>query len=321
MDPTIEAGGVQPQPTDERPWAGRGFRMEVVAERGVPGGEAGGEGGGGNAQEGGSLEGLYDLSSVPEELRGYVENVAKQIQGNVTRSFQDHADFRKTWEPFSQVDGLTEVPPEELTELVQFREIASDPAKFDDWLVQVASAMAEADPGRFEAVFGRLGQETGLLDPDDDGESGEDGGAFDQEAMREMFTELLDERLGPIEQHVNTSSQEARVQAAQAHIASEIEAVQQLHKDQFGEDEELDEDAIAHIKALAFAHDGAEDAIRKAYAQHLKVTGQAQGELIDEKLGQPRPGVNGGRADTAPETFSAQDPALKAAALQRLRAG
>jgi hypothetical protein len=157
MDPTTEAGGVQPKPTDDRPWAGLGFRMEVATEPAAGGGEAGGEGAAGNDQADSSLGGLYDLGSVPEELRGYVEDVAKQIQGNVTRRFQEHADFRKTWEPFSQVEGLTDLPPDELQELVQFRDIASDPAQFDDWLVGIAEAMAEADPDRFQAVFGRWG--------------------------------------------------------------------------------------------------------------------------------------------------------------------
>jgi hypothetical protein len=319
MDPTTEAGGVQPKPTDDRPWQGRGFRMEVVAERGVAGdGEAGGEGAAGNDQAD-SLDGLYDLGSVPEELRPFVSDVAKQIQGNVTRRFQEHADFRKTWEPFSQVEGLTDLPPDELQELVQFRDIASDPAQFDDWLVGIAEAMAEADPDRFQAVFGRLGESTGLFgdDGEEDGDEGGDG--FDPESLREMFSEMLDERLGPIEQHVNHSSQESRVNAAREQIANELEQIADDHKKQF--DEELDDDARTHIKRLALSFDGADNALQEAYREHLRITGQAQGELIDEKLGQPRPGVNGGRADTAPEAYSADDPDLKKAALQRLRAG
>jgi hypothetical protein len=245
--------------------------------------------------------------------------VAKQIQGNVTRRFQEHADFRKTWEPFSQVEGLTDLPPEELQELVQFREIASDPAQFDDWIVGIAEAMAEADPDRFQAVFGRLGESTGLFGDDGEDEEGDGDGGIDMESMREMFTEMLDERLGPIEQHVNHSSQESRVNAAREQIANELEQIADEHKKQF--DEELDEDARTHIKRLALSFDGAENALQEAYREHLRITGQAQGELIDEKLGQPRPGVNGGRADTAPEAYGADDPDLKKAALQRLRAG
>lgn len=306
---------VQPPAPDERPWEGRGFRMEVATDPAAAGGQAGGEGGQGGQGDSASVDGLYDLSSVPEELREYVENVAKQIQGNVTRRFQEHADFRRTWEPLSQVDGLTDVPPDELSELVQFRQIASDPATFDDWLVQVASAMAEADPDRFQSVFGQLGEQTGLFG-EEGGEGGEPGG--DMESLREMFAEMLDERLGPIEQHVNTSSQEARVAAAREQIQTELADVQKKHKDQFGED--LDEDAINHIRQLALSYPP-ENAIREAYGQHLKITGQAKGELVDDKLNQPKPGVNGGRADTAPEAFSHGDPGLRDAMLQRMRTG
>jgi hypothetical protein len=220
--------------------------MEVATDPGAGAGEAGSEGAAGNDQAD-SLDGLYDLGSVPEELRRLRQDVAKQIQGNVTRRFQEHADFRKTWEPFSQVEGLTDLPPEELQELVQFREIASDPAQFDDWLVGIAEAMAEADPDRFQAVFGRLGESTGLFgdDGEDDGDEGGDGGDR-PESLREMFTEMLDERLGPIEQHVNHSSQESRVNAAREQIANELEQIAGEHKEQFGE--ELDDDARTHIK-------------------------------------------------------------------------
>jgi hypothetical protein len=314
MDPINEAGGVQPQPTDDRPWAGLGFRMEVAAP--PAGGEAaaGSEGGAGDAQ-GGSLDGLYDLGSVPEELRPYVENVAKQIQGNVTRSFQDHADFRKTWEPFQNVEGLTDVPPEELSELVQFRQIASDPETFAGWLGEVASTLADANPELFEQAFGEL-----LGGDEEDGDDLEGGGGIDEESLRQMFSEMLDERLGPIEQSVNHQSQEQRVQQAREQIAGQVQEIQKKHQDTFGE--ELDKDAIEHVQRLALTLDDPDTAIEQAYQQHLRITGQAQGELIDEKLGQPQPGVNGaGRADTSPEAYGADDPDLKKAALQRLRAG
>jgi hypothetical protein len=54
--------------------------------------------------QGGGL-GLYDLTTVPEHLRPVVEPLLKKVEANVTQRFQEHADFRKQWEPFSGSRG------------------------------------------------------------------------------------------------------------------------------------------------------------------------------------------------------------------------
>lgn len=282
-----------------------------------PAAEAGaGEGGaGGEAQDGGSLDELYDLSSVPEELRSVVEPIIRQVQGNVTKRFQEHADLRKQWEPLSQVEGLTDVPAEELSELLGFREIAADPEQFDEWLAGIALAIHKETPERFEAIFERLGTESGLFGDEGDGEGEGDGESDVLDQMRQ----LLDERLGPVEEKLNGQDAEGRVEAAKQKLTTDLEQIGAKHKETYGDDAEVDEDTV---KQLAFAYGGADDAIEKAYGDWLRVTGKAEGDLVDEKLGQPKSGPAGGAPDTQPEEFDGpNDPRIKQTALARMRAG
>jgi hypothetical protein len=276
----------------------------------------GGEGGAG-PEANGSNE-LFDLNSVPEELRQYVDPIVKQIQGNVTQRFQEHADFRKQWEPFTEVDGLQDVPAERLQELLQFNQIASDPEQFDGWMVQYLQALGEAEPDRLEGLFDKF-DEAGLFgdeegDPSGDPES--DGGD-----MRSVLRELLEEELGPIKERLSSQDEEAGIEQAQQQIRAEIDQVKARHKESFGE--ELSDDQLKDMTKLAHAYDGADDAIEKAYQDYLRITGQAQGDLVDEKLGQPQPAIAGGSADASPErtSFVGNGTPPKTAALARLRAG
>lgn len=313
MDPITTAVPVQPNYC-ERPWEGLGFRMEAVPG-GAPAG-VGGEGGDGGGQgDDGGFDGLIDLSSYPAELHDVARGIAKQVQGNVTKSFQEHADFRKTWEPFSQVEGLSDTDPEQLTELLQFAQIAGDPGQFDQWLDQTIGLLAEQQPDRAEALLGRLA-ERGLLDGEGEGEGDEEAGGLDAASMREMFSEMLDERLGPVEQHITQTTQQGREAAAKQAIGEALKEVEGAHQGT-----KFDADAV---QRLALTFDKAEDAkgaIEAGYKEWLRITGQAEGELIDEKLGQPGPGPGNGRADTTPEHFSHDDPRLKDAMRARMRAG
>jgi hypothetical protein len=49
------------------------------------------------------------LDRLPEEMRGDVEPIFKEWDANVTKRFQEAAEFRKTMEPLSDL-GLTDIP-------------------------------------------------------------------------------------------------------------------------------------------------------------------------------------------------------------------
>lgn len=243
--------------------------------------------------------GLYDLSAAPEELRPFLEQELKKVDGEVTKKFQEHADFRKQWEPLEQIEGLSDVPAEELAELVQFREIASDPEQFEQWWESVGDKF-----GFFEGEGPEGGEELG-------GDGGEEMPAWAQGLLDKV--ESLEGQLAPVNEHLSAQERKDAVAAAEREIADEFAKLEQEH--------ELDDDAKQAIGQLALSYGGEPDSIAKGFADWQKITGQAQGELADDKLGQPRPAVTGGQPGTEPEKFEGlNDPKLKAAAKQRLAA-
>lgn len=242
----------------------------------------------GQGQE--AFQGLYDLSAAPEHLRPLLEQELKKVDANVTRRFQEHADFKSKFEPLEGIEGLTDVPGEELSQLLEFREIASDPEQFEGWWFQV-------------------GKELGFFEDDGSGpEAGPEGAAEpggNPEIAQLMETvQTLSRRLEEFESKGETEKAQS---AARQQIDKELGEL----RDQHGE---FDESLV-----LRLARDYAEepDAIKRGFEDMLKITGQAQSSLVTEKLDQPTPATRGGLPDTsgqAPKTFQE----AQTAALQRL---
>jgi len=108
-----------------------------------------------DAGEGGQAPGSdptgspWDLNAAPAELRPYLEAELKKYEGNITRKFQEAADYRKQWEPY-ETAGVNQVAPEELAELLQLREVFSDEDAFKEWWQSVGSELGyegQPDPG------------------------------------------------------------------------------------------------------------------------------------------------------------------------------
>ena len=256
--------------------------------------------------------GLYPLDGVPEELRPYMEQQLRRIDGNITKKFQEHSDYRRRWEPYEQIEGFSDMPPEDVAALIQFAQMASDPQQFQQWLGQAIETTGFVPENIPQEAWNEIGQRNGWLD--DTGAPATESGQQESpvEQLTQVMQELLDQRLGPIEESVVQSQQEAAYQRASEEIASELE---QLH----GEFGEFDDEAVAQ---MAYVYAQGPDALRRGLEDYLRVTGQSQSSLIDSKLGQPNGALSGGRPDTAPEEFNGiNDPRLKDAALARFRSG
>src|ERR1700757_4296544 len=48
------------------------------------------------------------LQTVPEDQRQHVEPYLRDAEKNVNGRLQEAAEFRKTWEPFSQIETLSQ---------------------------------------------------------------------------------------------------------------------------------------------------------------------------------------------------------------------
>lgn len=241
------------------------------------------------------LAGLYDLSTAPEELRPHLAAELKKINDGVSQRFREHADYRKQWEPLENIDGLRDVPQEELSELLQFREIASDPTKLEDW-------------------WSRLGEEMGWFDGDgpDGGEGGE-GGDERVPAWAQQLTERLDgleQTVKPLHEHVSTQEQQRRTDEHKQKIDAQLDAFEEQHG-------EYDRDAVLELAAHYLQQDDP-NAVQRGFERYMQITGKAQGDLVDRKVnGQPAPTLTGGRPDTTPQKITSFKDA-KEAALARL---
>lgn len=245
-----------------------------VAEPGADGAEGQGEG-----------LGLYDLTTVPEHLRPIVEPELKKIEANVTKRFEEAAAFRKQWEPLSAIEGLTDLQPDALKELVEFHQgVLSDPEAFKAWWTQ-------------------LGEQAGWMQDVSGGDGGEDGGddlgGDDPPAIAEIRQTLegLTTLVEQLAEGQQTSQATQRTEAAKQAITAELEALAGEH---LGEGQKFDDDTREAILTFAWRYQDDPEAIAKGFADLQKVKGQSQSSLVEDKLVQPSTALRGGPPDTAP---------------------
>jgi hypothetical protein len=240
------------------------------------------------------FQGLYDLSAAPEELRPLLEAELKKVDANVTQRFMEHAEFKKKLGPLAEIEGLADVPPEDLKELMEFRELAGDEEQFESWWFAV-------------------GKELGFFD--DDGNPAEPGSNGNGEPAgglsEEKIAQLVQQAVGPLAERLEQFESQGQSEKAQQAATQEVESQLAALREEHGEfDEKL-------VRRLARDYVSEPDFIRKGFEDMLRITGQAQSQLVGDKLDQPSPANRGGRPDTTTEPITTFDQA-KAAALQRL---
>jgi hypothetical protein len=125
------------------------------------------------------------------------------------------------------------------------------------------------------------------------------------------------ERLDGLESHVQQGTAAQQQQQLQQEASQWVDT--ELEK--LGDLDDETKDAVCRLAAGYTDEHGAptDDAIQKGYQDYLKLTGKAQGEIVDSKLtGQPQPGIESGSPDTSAEEFTnLNDEGLKAAAKAR----
>lgn len=289
------------------------------APAGVAGGAAGGQGAGDPAGGGGQGDQLYQpyLANVPAELHPMVLDPLRAQSADFTRRFQEAADFRQQMEPYSNIDGFADVPPDELAELIQFRQVLADPEALKGWVQQVSTALG-VSPELDEDAWAALGQQNGWLE--DDGTGAAAGG---QNEILDQVAQMLDERLGPIQQHIGTQQQQqTQQQHQQAFEGRYNELAEQHGLVPEGTPPEKAAEIKQAVTDLAFAYVSDDDPIGKAVERYLSITGGAQGDLIDGKLQQQTgPTLTGGGAATQPEaaSWNGGGPSPKDLALARMK--
>lgn len=260
---------------------------EVEGAEGAAPEQAENEGGGG----------LYDLDSVPQELREHLQPHLKAIEGNVTRKFQEYSEKLKPWEPYEEL-GLRDIPPEQVQQLLDFAELAQDQEKFAEW---------------WKGVGEQLGLTESLTKPDDEFDFDDDElEGLTPEKVQELVEKQVAERVTPLIQQ----------QEAQREAQAEAEAMQEIQGKLStlaeGYDGELDTDAVLQL-AYAYLDDDPENAIERGFEDFKRLVGAGEARLLAEKTKQPQTPEPGGAADTsAPRITTFED--AKAAAKERFKA-
>lgn len=242
--------------------------------------------------------GLYDLDSVAPEIRDQLVPHLKKIEGNATKKFQEAADYRKQWEPFEQIEGLKDTPPETIQQLLAFLQTAQDPEQFKEW-------------------WKAAGEERGLFEQDSDLDLEEV-----DDLSPEKIQELIAQEIGPVKQQLEEQAQERAQKEAEAELGQAMDAIKGQNADAFKENAEKVENAIWQL-AFAYSEDSSlssAEKVQKGFEDYKNLIGQGEAGLFKQKEAQPRTPEGPGGTSTAPEkVISFDDPRLKQQALERLK--
>jgi hypothetical protein len=224
----------------------------------------------GGQGQAGDETGLYDLSSVPEDVRPVVEEHLKAIEGNVTRKFQEAAEFRKQWEPLQEL-GVDQWDPESL-----------------EWLLSIGERLSGGDP---EAVFRELAEQFS-----DQGEPE----VLDDDPVA-LVKQELEEQFAPMREQFQEFQQQRALQEQTQALYHELQEIEGERGEKIGDDE-LDE--LLEIAAAQFMT--SEQPLRDAIGFRDRIASAAQKRLVSQKLSDPQAAEGGGRASTQvlpPATF------------------
>jgi hypothetical protein len=277
------------------------FRLGYVPPMaGAAGEENGGapEGGAATAESQGSELYREHLANVPEDLHPFVTDTFRKWDAQVTPKLQEAAQLRDRYSPYESIDGFSDIEPDELAELVTFRnQILGDPEQLKQWVANVGEELGVGgDLSRDDWIA--MGQSQGWLDGDEG--LGEEEGGFDVDSFKRELLEELRGELEPVKQFMGRSESEKAAEQAKQQFSSRLSELEGQHG-------ELDDDGRSHVLELARNYLDDDDPIGKAFERHLKITGKAEGALVDGKLSQPGGALNGGRPSTEPPKTSWHD--------------
>lgn len=245
------------------------------------------------------LAGLYDLSGAPEHLRPHLEEELRKINAGISRRFQEHAEQRNRWEPLEKIDGLSDVPAEDLEDLLTIRNM-------------IAAATAEENPDTGELLdwWDKVGEHFGFFEDDGEGGQPETGG---EEEQTPAWAQQLMERLDAAEQRLDGTDRQSLEQKAEQTVQDELKALAEKHS--------LDQKAQNRVLQLAYAYGGQPDALQRGLKDYFEITGQAEGDLLEgAEAAQTGPTTTGGQPAThQSEGLRFGDPRLREAAMARVK--
>ena len=243
------------------------------------------------------------LARVPDEVRGTVEPVFKDWNSHVNSRFEEHANYRKQWEPYEQA-GVTRYSPQDIQAAF---DLLQNPDQLRSWADEQYGPVQAPEQQQPQPEFDLYGQ------PD-----------------QQQFEQLLESKLGPLSQELQQlaqwrqqQEQQAQIQQIQGVIDREIGMLQEKHaanlpepiRENFAETVERFADKYANDPSLT-----PEQMVAKGWADFEALSNQLQTAALQDKVNQPAPAETGGRADLTPDSPKTLKEAGELA-LAQIRAG
>lgn len=224
------------------------------------------------------------LADAPEDAREWASGFAKKIEGDTTKRFQEAAEFRKQWEPYAGVEGLTDIPADDLSQYLQL--ITTLDGIGTDEGVALARQIAE--------LHGlAIADDTGDQDPDDP-----DPDADLREQIREELRQEMEDRFKPYDEARQAAEYEQTVAEQARSIEASLEAID---KDR---GKALSEDQRKQVLEASRAFIDQDDPVKAGYQFWTSIVGSAEQGLVKGKQGEPEPAERGGQP-------AAQKPAIR----------
>lgn len=219
--------------------------------------------------------GLFDsyLQAVPEDARDYVRGYLEDAGRNVNSRFEEAAALQKQYEPFAQIDGISQYQPDELGQLLAWHQSV---ASSEDAYRQFIAAQA---------------QELGLTE-----QQVEETPELTPESVQALIEEAVASRVAPAEERLQTFETQQWVENERTMIRDrmtelETEAGVQLTDEQRDRvlrlaESMVDGDNVALVNGI--------DWVKPGFDEYLRIRGEGAQGLVDDKVAQPSPAVAAG---------------------------
>lgn len=248
------------------------------------------EGQGDGEAAGGSPWESY-LERFPEEVRDTAAEAFREMEGNATKRFQEHSEYRKTWEPYEQL-GVSQVSPEDVQWALQFRQAAVE------------------NPQAIQQWFDAYAQEHGLTPQQAAAEIQQQQDDLGYDPSQQQLDQMLKQHLSPLQQQVEQMSQWRTQIEEQAHqdqitraLDTEVAALKAKHADSLPDELKERFDDVIERFAMKYAQPGADPkrVIALAWQDFESLSNQIEKAALQGKVDAPAPAESGGVPDVSPD--------------------
>jgi hypothetical protein len=204
--------------------------------------------------------GIFDsyLQNVPEEHREIVGSYLKDAEKNVNGRLEEAATLKSTWEPYQEVEQLTQYDPKELAELLAWHEQVKQEDGYQRFVAEAA-------------------KELGLIEAQEQVEEAENPNA-DIEAL---IAAQAQAQVAPIQEKIQEWETERAIDTEDQNIKTELSRLEEESG------VTLSKDQKAMVLDLGINHEGQGSWVQVGFDRFRSMTAEAQKAFVQDKTTQP----------------------------------